>query len=366
MSNANRPNGDITHTTLSVLVLAVLITSTFLVMSPFLMPILWASIISVATWPALLRLEAAYGGKRGLAVATMTAAILIVIFVPVMLALDTIISSAQGITAEIRSLESIALPAPPSWVEGLPIIGGRVADEWRGIAALGPDERAAALTPYLQRALQWFVARAGSLGSMLVQFLLTTIITAIMLANGETVRDGILRFAERLAGRHGYDVATLAARTIRGVVLGVVLTAIIQAAIGGIGLVIVGIPAAALLTAVTLFLCMAQLGPWLVLGPAIAWLYWSGQSFAGTTLLIFMLIAGLIDNIIRPILIRRGANLPLLLIFAGVIGGLIALGIIGLFIGPVVLTVSYTLLKAWVSEAPAPAPPEADALAKVP
>jgi predicted PurR-regulated permease PerM len=353
VTDTHRPAGDITHTTLSVLVLAVLIASTFLVMSPFLMPILWASVISIATWPLVLKLQAALGGKRGLAVAAMTALILIVVFVPVILALDTIISSAQGIGTEIRSLESIALPAPPSWVEGVPFVGRRIADEWRTIAALGPEERAAALSPYLQSALQWFVARAGSLGSMLFQFLLTTIITSIMLANGEIVRDGILSFADRLAGRHGPDVAALAARTIRGVVLGVVLTALIQAAIGGIGLVIAGIPAAALLSAVTLFLCMAQLGPWLVLGPAVAWLYWSEQSFAGTTLLVFMLISGLIDNVIRPILIRRGANLPLLLIFAGVIGGLIGFGIIGLFIGPVVLTVSYTLLKSWVSDAKA-------------
>jgi predicted PurR-regulated permease PerM len=163
------------------------------------------------------------------------------------------------------------------------------------------------------------------------------------------VRDGILRFAERLAGRQGYDAAALAGRAIRGVVLGVVVTALIQAAIGGIGLVVSGIPAVALLTAMTLFLCLAQLGPWLVLLPAVGWLYWSGQGGWGTVLLVFTVISGTIDNFIRPVLIRRGANLPLLLIFAGVIGGLITLGIIGLFVGPVVLTVTYTLLRAWVS-----------------
>ena len=144
-------------------------------------------------------------------------------------------------------------------------------------------------------------------------------------------------------------MAVLAGKAVRGIVLGVVLTALIQVAIAGIGLFVTGVPAAALLTAVMAILCLAQLGPILVLIPAIIWLYWSGQPVWGTVLIVFSVPAATIDNFIRPFLIRKGADLPLLLIFAGVIGGLIAFGIIGLFIGPVVLAISYTLLKIWVS-----------------
>jgi predicted PurR-regulated permease PerM len=187
---------------------------------------------------------------------------------------------------------------------------------------------------------------------MLLQFLLATIISAIGLAKGEHLRDGILRFASRLGGQQGRDAAVLAARTIRGVVLGVVLTALVQAAVGGAGLFITGVPAAALLSAVMLFLCLAQLGPFPVLVPAVIWLFWSGQTVSGTTLLVIVVLAGTLDNIVRPLLIRRGANLPLLLIFAGVIGGLMSFGIIGLFIGPVVLSAAYTLLANWVSAEP--------------
>jgi predicted PurR-regulated permease PerM len=188
---------------------------------------------------------------------------------------------------------------------------------------------------------------------MLLQFLLTTIMTAIMLANGETAREGFLRFARRLAAREGHDTALLAARTIRAVVLGVVLTALIQSALGGAALYFTGIPAAGLLTAVMLFLCLAQIGPLLILIPAVIWLFWSGQTASGTILLIFALPIGVFDNIVRPLLIKRGgADVPLLLIFGGVIGGLLAFGIIGLFIGPVVLTVAHTLLQAWVSAQP--------------
>jgi predicted PurR-regulated permease PerM len=197
---------------------------------------------------------------------------------------------------------------------------------------------------------------------MLLQFLLTTIVTAIVLANGEAAREGILRFARRLAAREGHDAALLAARTIRAVVLGVVVTALIQAAIGGAALYVTGIPAAGLLTAVMLFLCLAQLGPLLILLPAVIWLFWSGQTGSGTILLILALPTGVLDNIVRPLLIKRGgADVPLLLIFGGVIGGLLAFGIIGLFIGPVVLTVAYTLLHRWVSAEPGDtAAPSAD------
>ena len=350
MAERLRLPSDITHTTLSVLFLGFLIASTFWVLSPFLTSILWATIVSVATWPLLMRLERFLNGRRGLAVAIMTTATLLVVFVPVTLALMTIVRNAQSITAEIKSLESMSLPAPPLGLEDVPFGGRRIATEWRRFAALAPEERSALLTPYLQTALQWFAVKAGSVGTMLLQFLLTTIISAIVLARGETVRDGILRFARRLAGQEGHAAAIGAAQAIRAVVLGVVGTALMQAAIAGLGLYVSGIPAAALLTAVVLFLCLAQLGPIPVLLPSIAWLYWSGQNGHATLLLVIGLFAAAIDNVIRPLLIRRGAKLPLLLIFAGVIGGLIAFGVIGLFIGPVVLTVSYALLAKWVAD----------------
>jgi predicted PurR-regulated permease PerM len=349
MGNYGRASTDVTHTTLSVLFLALLAAATFWVLRPFLTAILWATIVCLAMWPLLMRLEAILRGRRGLAVTIMTATILLVVFVPVTLALMTIVRNAHNITADIKLLESTALPAPPAWLEGLPFGGERLVTRWRAFAALGPQERSAALAPYVQTSLQWFVAKAGSVGTMLLQFLLTAIVSAILFARGEIARNGILRFARRLAGRQGQDAAMLAARAVRAVVLGVVGTALVQTAIGGAGLFICGVPAAGLLTAVMLFLCLAQLGPLLVLGPACAWLYWSGHAGWGTTLLVITIVAVAMDNVVRPMLIRRGADIPLLLILAGVIGGLIAFGIVGLFIGPVVLTVTHTLLAAWIS-----------------
>jgi len=345
---------DVTHITLSVLCLGLLIGATFWVLSPFLVPILWATIVTVTAWPSFLRLEQLLGRRRGLAVALITVLVLLAVFVPVAAAVVTIIRNAQNITTELKSLQSIALPAPPGWVESIPLVGDRLARQWRAFDALGPEERAAAVSPFLQDALQWFIARAGSVGAMLLQFLLTTIISAVLFAQGEDVRDGILLFSKRLAGQQGYDAAILAGKAIRGVVLGVAGTALLQTTIGGLGLLITGVPVAAFLTAVTLILCLAQLGPLLVLVPAVVWLYWSGRTGAAVLLAIIAIVAGAIDNVVRPLLIKRGVDLPLVLIFAGVIGGLVAFGIIGLFVGPVVLAVARTLLWAWMDDKAVP------------
>ena len=341
---------DITHTILAVLFICLLIASTLWILRPFLVSIVWGVIVVVATWPLLQRLQRRLANRRGLAVSLMAAALLLVVLGPMMLAVLTIAKNAEHITSQLRSFDPFSLTWPPEWLKRIPFEGKRLADRWTAFAALSSEERSARATPYAQRALQWFVAEAGSAGMTILQTLLTMIVAIILYAKGETVREGLLSFARRLAGQQGEEVAVLAAKAVRGVMLGVVVTALIQAALGGIGLFIAGVPAAALLTAVTLMLCLAQLGPLLVLVPSVVWLYWSGQAAWGTVLLIFSVFAGAIDNFLRPFLIRKGADLPILLILGGVIGGLIAFGVIGLFIGPVILAVTYTLLKAWVSD----------------
>jgi predicted PurR-regulated permease PerM len=349
MSDNNSPPHDLAHTILSVLFIGILIVSSFWVMRPFLMPLIWAAVIVVATWPLFEKLKARLGGRHGLAVAAMAAAILLIIIVPITLAVVTIAGYVGNMSARVSSLSTLSQSAPPDWVSRIPLAGNKVATRWRELAALSADDRAAAIAPYVKTAAHWLLAKAGSIGMTMLNFLLTVVIAAILYANGMTVRKGILAFARRLAGRRGEDVAILAGKAVRGVVMGVVLTALIQAALGGAGVFLTGVPAAALLTAVMLMLCLAQLGPFLVLVPAVIWLYWSGHPVAGTVLLVISLVAGTIDNVVRPFLIRKGADLPILLIFAGVIGGLIAFGIIGLFVGPVMLAVTYTLLKEWVA-----------------
>ncbi len=342
---------DVTRTTLAVLFISMIILTSFWLARPFLTPFIWAAAIVVATWPLLLWLQQRLWGKRRLAVAVMTVVLLLVLVVPFLLAVVTIVDKSDVIVAWIKSLASFTVPPPPQWLASIPLAGARLADSWQQLAALSPEDLSARLAPHAGKFVSWFVSQAGSAGAMIFQFLLTVVISAILYANGDTAADGVIIFARRLAGQEGEQVSVLAAKAIRGVALGVALTAIIQSVLGGIGLALTGVPAAAVLTAVMFILCVAQLGPGLVLIPSIILLYWSGKTLGATVLLIWSVPVVILDNFLRPALIRKGADLPLLLIFAGVIGGLIAFGIIGLFIGPVVLAVAFTLLKAWVSSA---------------
>jgi predicted PurR-regulated permease PerM len=304
--------------------------------------------IVVATWPALRGAQARLWGKRSLAVTVMTLAMLVIIVAPVAVGVTTIVEQSDTVVAWSKSLAHLSIPAPPDWVRTLPLVGDRIVHEWQRVASARPEELAARVTPYLTGVAVWILAQAGSLGTLFIQLLLTVAISAILYSNGETVAGAVLAFARRLAGDAGERVAVLSAQAIRAVALGIVVTALVQSIIGGIGLVVTGVPHAALLTAAMFLLGVAQIGPAPVLICSVIWLYWRDETLWGTVLVVWSLITASLDNFLRPVLIRKGAHLPLLLIFAGVLGGLLAFGIIGLFVGPVVLAVTYTLLQAWV------------------
>jgi predicted PurR-regulated permease PerM len=176
------------------------------------------------------------------------------------------------------------------------------------------------------------------------------VFAALLYAKGEQATSWIKRFGRRLAGARGEHSVRLAAQAVRGVAFGVVVTAVVMSVVGGVGLAVAGIPFAAILTAVMFMLAIAQVGPLLVLIPSVVWLYWSDQTGWATFLLVWTLVIEAMDKFLRPILIKKGADLPLLLIFLGVVGGLIAFGLIGIFVGPVVLAVAHKLLSAWVDE----------------
>jgi predicted PurR-regulated permease PerM len=209
------------------------------------------------------------------------------------------------------------------------------------------------VSPYASKTGKWLLAQFGGLGGMLLQFFLVVLIAAIFYSSGEQAAQMARSVGRRLAGERGEGSVVLAGQAIRAVALGVGVTAILQTGLGGLGLVIAGVPFAAILSALMLMLCIAQAGPGFVMFPAVAWMYWQGDNNAWATfLLVWSMIVTTMDNFVRPMLIRRGADLPLLLIFVGVIGGLLSFGLIGIFVGPVALAVTYTLAKAWVEEVP--------------
>jgi len=346
---------DLTRTTIAVLFIAALAGTSIWILTPFLPAVVWAATLVTATWPVMRWLQRRLWGSRSLAVAGMTIALLIVFVLPFWLAVATIVENSDRIAGWAGSLASFTMPPPPDWLRDLPLIGDEATQAWERVADLNVSEVAPHAAPYAGQVTRWFVSAVGGLGMLFVEFLLTTALAAIMYASGERAAASLRRFGYRLAGRRGEQSVVLVGQAIRGVALGVVLTAVVQSAIGGLALAIAAVPLASILTAVMFVMCVAQLGPGLVLFPAVAWMYWNGNAGWGTFLLVASVLVVTLDNFLRPILIKRGADLPLLLILLGVIGGLIAFGLIGIFLGPAVLAVTYTLLQAWMAEDAGPA-----------
>ncbi|MGV1100095.1 AI-2E family transporter YdiK [Thiovibrio sp. JS02] len=341
---------DLTRITLALLFLGMLIAACFWILRPFLPALVWAVAIVVATWPLMIKGQKVLRGNRSRAVLLMTAAMLLVFFLPFSLAVGTIVENAGQIAAWAKSLTQASLPPPPAWLESLPLAGSGLSGLWRQLAALPPEELGGRLAPYAGKSVSWFVSQAGSFGMMFVHVFLTLVFSAILYSQGEWAAGRVLAFARRVAGTPGENSVRLAAQATRAVALGIVVTALAQSVLAGIGLAVAGLPYAVLLTALAFMFSVIQVGPAPVLVPAVVWLYWQGHFGWGTFLLFWSVLVCTLDNFLRPLLIRRGADLPLPLIFAGVLGGLMAFGIIGLFVGPVVLAVSYTLLMAWIED----------------
>ena len=339
---------DVARITFQLFALGVLIAATFWILRPFLIPATWAITIVVATWPLRTWIEARLGGHRGLAAAAMTVALVLVFAAPVSFIVMTLLATVGHFTEWSQSLATITLPPPPAWLEGIPAIGAKLAERWRGLAAAGTEEVSAFVASYARGLTIALLALIGNVGRLLIDMLLTIIIAGILYVTGDTAAHGAMRFARRLAGRHGESSVHLAGQAVRAVALGVVVTAIVQSGLAGLGLAIAGLPFVAVLTVVMFILSIAQVGPGPVLLAVVIAVFIKRGVAWGTALLVWAIVCSVIDNVLRPVLIKRGADLPLLLIFAGVVGGLIAFGVIGLFIGPVVLAVAHALMVAWV------------------
>lgn len=350
-----KPAGDITRVVLLVLFIGLLLAGSLWTMLPFLGALIWAATVVIATWPLLLKLRAKTGKRAWLAVAIMTTITLLAVILPFALAVSTLFDVLQRGPEFLSEYFKHGLGAPPDWLAKIPLVGTKLVAKWQELAAAGPDGLVEAARPYVGAATQWVISITGGIGVVTVNILLTVALVAILYAQGETAARGALAFGYRLGGERGQEVMQLAAQAVRSVALGVVVTALVQSVLAGLALWLCGIPGAGVLAALVFILGIAQLGPLPIMIPAIAWLYWTGDAVWGTVLLILAIPIGALDNVLRPILIRRGVQLPMLLIIAGVIGGLIAFGVMGLFVGPVILAATYTLTKSWVQEGIPPA-----------
>src|SRR5262245_44429258 len=224
---------QLVQSALQLLALGALITATFWVVRPFLTAGIWATMIVVACWPLLLQAQAWLGGKRAAAVAVLTAVLLLALVVPVYLGVSTVVSNADDIAQLSQAIARMPIPQPPDWVERVPLAGEKIAASWREVATEGPSVLDEPVTPYARDLARALVSEVGNIGLLLVQFVLTLVIAAILFSHGEAAARGVLRFARRLAGEQGEKAAHLAGQAVRAVALGVVVTAILQCAIVG-------------------------------------------------------------------------------------------------------------------------------------
>ena len=344
---------DIARILFVIVILSALTIGSLYILRPFIPGLIWATTIVVATWPVMLAVQRRVGNRRWIATGVMLIILLLVIALPLYEAISTLALHASDIMGTIKILPSYALPPPPGWVGEIPLAGQRVAHEWQTLSDAGPGGLLAKLEPYLTIVARWMLGHAAAVGVFVIHMFVTIIIAGILYSQGEAAGRVVTRFATRLAAQRGAEAVKLAGLAIRAVALGIVVTAVAQSALGGIGLWIAGVPAAGILTAVMLMLCLAQIGPLLPLLGGVAWLFAHDATVAAILLLIWSVAVAMLDSLLRPVLIRRGVNLSMLLILAGVLGGMFAFGIVGLFVGPVILAVASTLLEAWMNE-PAP------------
>jgi predicted PurR-regulated permease PerM len=339
----------LTRTVLALLFMAILVAASFSVLQLFLTSLIWATMIVVSTWPIMLNIQRGLWGRRSLAVAVMTLLLLLVLVLPISLAVGTFVIHYEEIVSGIRSLVTLSIPQPPDWIGHLPFVGGKIVAQWQHVIAIGPTGISSFLTPYVGRAISWVAAITSSASKMIIQFFLTVFMAAVFYQRGDAAAVWLSLFARRIAGHSGGNAINLAYGAIQAVAIGVVGTAIIQTVLSGLGLIVCGVPGVVILIAVIFMLELAQVGPMPVLLPAVIWLFWQEHTVLASGLAVWTVLLSAINNMITPILMKKGADLPMVLVFVGVTGGMMAFGVVGLFVGPVVLAVTYTLLDAWVT-----------------
>lgn len=336
------------ETPIRIGLVALLIAWCFQIVRPFIVPFVWGIIIAVTVHAGYRRLEAALGNRRTIAATLFTLLMLILLIGPTVMLAGTLVESAQGFAADLID-GTLSIPAPPVSVGSWPIIGEPLERFWR-LASVNLAAALGEIRPQIAAFGRWLVAMVAELGLDILQFVLAIIIAGVFLANAQGGGQTARAIATRLAGERGADHAELGQATVRSVARGILGVALIQSLLAGVGFLAAGVPAAGLLALVCLLLAVAQIGPAVVLIGTVIYVFSTADTFTAVLFLIWSIFVGVIDNVLKPVLLGRGVRVPMVVIFVGAIGGFLASGIIGLFVGAVVLALSFTLFKAWLEE----------------
>ncbi len=313
---------------------------------PFLIPFLWGVIIAVAVYPAYAWLEARLGGRRLWAAALFTLFMLVLLVLPSVLLAGSLVTGVRN-AATIFQAGTLQIPPPPEGVVAWPVVGEPLHRLWL-LASDNLQEAVAEVGPVLTNIGKWLLGAAAGTGLALLQFLVAVIVSGILLAHAEQAGSAARAIARRLAPERGLGFKTMAARTVRSVATGILGVALLQGILAGLGFLVAGVPAAGLLTIVCIVLGVIQIGVVIVLIPAVAYLFATADTTTAVAFLVYAVLIAPLDNILKPMLLGRGVKVPMVVVFVGAIGGFINSGIIGLFLGAVVLTLGYGLLMAWL------------------
>jgi predicted PurR-regulated permease PerM len=347
------PSNNRIDRTLTLTVLALLIIGCVFVLRPFLSAIVWAAILCATTWPLYLRLRQVSRGRNTLAALVTVLLISLALLAPFMVVGATIADNAQNVADWWRETLSAGPPEPPEWVATIPLVGDRISAYWASVAH-DTARLLSELRQYIEPARRFALVSGASILGAILQLTLSIFIAFFFFRDGDAIVDRLRMAAHRIAGERGTHLAHVAAMTVRGVVLGILGTALVQGVLAAIGFWIAGIHAAPLLGLLTFVLSPVPIGPPLIWAPAALWLIHNGDTGWGLFLLAWgFLVVSTIDNVIKPLIISHGSDLPFVLVLLGVLGGAVAFGFIGVFLGPVLLAVGYALLQEWAAGTPA-------------
>ena len=330
-------------------VLLLLLGGCLLVMLPFLSALLWAVVLSVSSWPLYCRLRRLAGNRPTLASLLMLLGLILIVLVPFVVVGMTLADNVSAVTAALRKWVAAGPPAPPEWLSKIPVVGAKAVVSWQSLAS-----DTAKLWTEAQRFIEpvsaWLLKAGLALGGGLLQLALSIFIAFFLFRDGASLGERLTTAVERIAGERGKHLLTVANKTVRGVVYGILGTAFVQAVLAGIGFVIAGVPGPAFLALLTFFFSVVPVvGTGLVWIPAAFWLFHQGSTGWGIFMVVWGLGVGNVDNVVKPWLISQGSDMPFILIFFGVLGGALTFGFIGIFLGPTLLAVGYRLVEEWLS-----------------
>ncbi len=320
------------------------------IVRPFVTPVAWGVILAIAMYPGCHAIETGLGGRRTLAATLVTLVALLIFLGPIGLLLTGLLENLKTVAAHL-SAGTLTVPPPPASVATWPVIGPWLDRIW-SLASVNLSDAIHELDPQLRALSRWLLSFVAGLGLGFFQFLIAIVIAGFLLAQAPAGEQAARALATRVAGERGPGFVDLVSTTIRQVARGVLGIALVQAALAGIGLVAAGVPVPGLLAFLVFLLSALQIGPGLILIPAIIYVFVNADLVTWVLFAAWTIPVTLLDNVLKPIVLGRGAGVPMLVIFVGVIGGTLASGIIGMFIGPVVLALGYKLLSAWVLGGP--------------